>query len=96
MMKTETITAAPLSVKEAISAANKVAADVAKVELSDLPSIPVCKTCCYFVDDTKDKRAGECKYFPPVPVNNSALCSGTSFPFVLSDNWCGQWRKRKV
>lgn len=47
-----------------------------------------CKNCIYFKQPFSGSVAGHCHRYPPSYAN--------SFPKVVSDNWCGEFKSEKL
>lgn len=59
----------------------------------DLPVAKSCKTCKFYLmheyeNVAEDSDYGMCRRFPPTRVNSR----DSSFPIVIDDNWCGEWK----
>lgn len=53
---------------------------------------PSCGKCKYWVAHEKDGNLGDCHRFPPQLVASGDYNEVTSqFPFMLIDDWCGEF-----
>lgn len=59
------------------------------------PEIVVVESCenCKFCHKPKSEEKWVCRRYPPQP--NSAAVKGVT-PYTRKDNWCGEYRKKKV
>ena len=59
--------------------------------------LQTCETCQYWRRDDKDTERGGCYRYAPRPQSMSGDSPYVvSWPVSYIDDWCGEWREKKV
>jgi hypothetical protein len=54
--------------------------------------MPQCRTCAFYQAEQADE-AGYCRRYPPQFVTDDETI-GWSFPVVVQDDWCGEFKRQ--